>query len=97
MGVATWLAGEFYLPEGSDHPWAVLTPQLMGLLASGFGMIAGSLAPQFVSPRGGEMMVAEKIRSHGENVIETADLSKEEGVPAIAASATPSKSVVEVN
>jgi SSS family transporter len=97
MGVATWLAGEFYLPEGSDHPWAVLTPQLMGLLASGFGMIAGSLAPQLVPRREVEMMIVEKLRSHGENVIETADLSKEEGLPAVDLSTTPSKSVVEVN
>jgi Na+/proline symporter len=97
MGVATWLAGEFYLPEGSDHPWAVLTPQLMGLLASGFGMIAGSLAPQLVPRREVEMIIVEKLRSHSENVIETADPSKEEGLPAVDLSTTPSKSVVEVN
>jgi Na+/proline symporter len=41
LGLATWLALEFGAPEG------ILPPQFAGLLAAVFGMISGSLLPQW--------------------------------------------------
>jgi solute:Na+ symporter, SSS family len=41
LGLATWIALEFANPEG------LFPPQLAGLLAAVFGMLAGSLAPQW--------------------------------------------------
>jgi SSS family solute:Na+ symporter len=41
LGLSTWLALEFVIPE------AALPPQFAGLLASIFGMIVGSLLPQW--------------------------------------------------
>lgn len=57
FGVTVWLALEYYLPEGLEvgetkepHPWAIIPPQLPGLLASFIGMLAGSLLPQWIAP-----------------------------------------------
>lgn len=44
-GLATWLALEHFLPD------ALVPPQLAGLLVSLFGMIAGSIAPQWYGRR----------------------------------------------
>jgi Na+/proline symporter len=41
LGLATWIALEYANPEG------LFPPQLAGLLAAVFGMLAGSLAPQW--------------------------------------------------
>jgi solute:Na+ symporter, SSS family len=48
LGIGTWLAFEFTLPEASEHMWAIVPPQLFGLLAAFVGMITGSLAPQVI-------------------------------------------------
>jgi Na+/proline symporter len=48
LGIATWLVFEFTLPEGSEHPWAIVPPQLLGLLAAFLGMLLGSLTPQWI-------------------------------------------------
>jgi Na+/proline symporter len=48
LGIGTWLAFEFTLPEASEHAWAIVPPQLFGLLAAFMGMILGSLAPQWI-------------------------------------------------
>jgi solute:Na+ symporter, SSS family len=47
-GVGVWLAFEYKLPEDSEHAWAIVPPQLFGLLAAFLGMIVGSLLPQFI-------------------------------------------------
>jgi SSS family solute:Na+ symporter len=47
LGLATWIFFERFAPEGY---WP---PQLVGVLASLTGMIAGSLLPQFVRPGSG--------------------------------------------
>ena len=47
-GLATWLLLEFYAADGAVWP-----PQLVGFLAAGAAMMAGSLAPQWYGkPRG---------------------------------------------
>ncbi len=51
LGVTTWLAFEFSLPEGSENKWAIVPPQLFGLLAALLGMILGSLGPQIIKKR----------------------------------------------
>lgn len=48
FGIITWLILEATLPEGSEHPWAIVPPQLLGLLAAFLGMLIGSLAPQLI-------------------------------------------------
>lgn len=48
LGIFTWLIFEYMLPEGSEHPWAIVPPQLLGLLAAFVGMLVGSLAPQIL-------------------------------------------------
>lgn len=42
LGLGSWILMELFLPEG-DSPWP---PQLVGLLFSCIGMLAGSLLPQ---------------------------------------------------
>ena len=44
LGLAVWLPMEIWLPEGK----ALMPPQFAGFLASVAGMIAGSLAPQWL-------------------------------------------------
>ena len=51
LGVTTWLSFEFSLPEGSENKWAIVPPQLFGLLAAFVGMILGSLGPQIIKKR----------------------------------------------
>jgi Na+/proline symporter len=48
LGLGTWLAMEKYLPESSEHPWAIVPPQIVGLGASILGMLAGGLLPQWI-------------------------------------------------
>jgi solute:Na+ symporter, SSS family len=48
LGLTVWLLLERFLPEGSEHPWAIIPPQLPGLLASFIGMLLGSLLPQWI-------------------------------------------------
>ncbi len=48
FGLVVWLTLEQYLPEGSEHPWAIIPPQLPGLLASFIGMVLGSVLPQWI-------------------------------------------------
>jgi solute:Na+ symporter, SSS family len=50
-GLGTWIAFELTLPENSTHAWAIVPPQLFGLLASFLGMIIGSLLPQYISSK----------------------------------------------
>jgi Na+/proline symporter len=52
-GLSVWVACEVFLPEGSERAWAVLTPQLFGLLAALFGMVLGSLLPQVIAQKSG--------------------------------------------
>ncbi|HEU0290657.1 MAG TPA: sodium:solute symporter family protein [Burkholderiales bacterium] len=47
-GLATWLLLEFYAADGAVWP-----PQLVGFLAAGAAMVAGSLAPQWYGKPGG--------------------------------------------
>jgi Na+/proline symporter len=47
-GLTVWLLLERTLPEGSEHPWAIIPPQLPGLVASFLGMVVGSLLPQWI-------------------------------------------------
>jgi Na+/proline symporter len=51
LGLLVWILCEIYLPEGSEHPWAIMTPQLFGLLASLCGMVIGSALPQLAVER----------------------------------------------
>jgi solute:Na+ symporter, SSS family len=51
LGVTTWLAFEFTLPEGAENKWAIVPPQLFGLLAAFIGMIVGSIGPQIIRQR----------------------------------------------
>jgi hypothetical protein len=44
LGLSSWILMEILAPEG------LWPPQLVGVLASLSGMIAGSLAPQYVQP-----------------------------------------------
>jgi Na+/proline symporter len=92
MGIGIWLLGEFYLPEGSDHPWAVATPQLMGLAASIVGMIGGSLAPQLIRER-----YLEGMSARVENMLEDASLPDQQGVSVVSAPAASAKTLSEVS
>jgi solute:Na+ symporter, SSS family len=57
LGIITWLACEAYGVWGGE-PEAVslqvlqVAPQLVGLIASAIGMLAGSLMPQYIAHRG---------------------------------------------
>lgn len=55
LGLFTWILMENVNPEG------LFPPQLVGLVAAIFGMIAGSLAPQVVGGRGHPEVVDEAI------------------------------------
>jgi Na+/proline symporter len=55
LGLATWILMEQLAPEG------LLPPQLVGLGAAIFGMVAGSLAPQVVGGRGHPEVVDEAV------------------------------------
>jgi SSS family solute:Na+ symporter len=96
LGIGIWLAGEFYLPEGSDHPWAVMTPQLFGLVASGIGMLGGSLAPQLSRAWRIESILPEPAHARVETIVEDGDLRDEESLPAYGSVASAAKSVVDV-
>jgi SSS family transporter len=58
FGLATWLAMENIDPEG------IIPPQLVGLGAAIFGMVAGSLAPQIAGGRGHPGVVDEAVHGH---------------------------------
>jgi Na+/proline symporter len=55
LGLFTWILMEQLAPE------ALLPPQLVGLGAAIFGMVAGSLAPQVVGGRGHPEVVDEAV------------------------------------
>ncbi len=56
LGLATWISCEFFAPEG------ILPPQFAGWLASMFGMIGGSLLPQWYGggQRAAQVAAAER-------------------------------------
>jgi SSS family transporter len=58
FGLATWIAMEQLDPEG------LIPPQLVGLGAAIFGMVAGSLAPTIAGGRGHPNVVDEAIHGH---------------------------------
>ena len=97
MGIGIWLTGEFLLPEGSDHPWAVATPQLMGLVASIGGMVVGSLAPQWIGADAHGTATAEGIRARVEKIIEETQLPEGEIVSAYSEPDLPVRELSKVS
>ena len=58
FGLGTWVAMERIAPEG------LFPPQLVGLGAAIFGMVAGSLAPPIAGGRGHPWVVDEAVHGH---------------------------------
>jgi solute:Na+ symporter, SSS family len=63
LGIGTWLIFEYSLPEDSEHFWAIVPPQLLGLIMAFIGMLFGSLAPQLI---GHTEVDLEAIKEHKE-------------------------------
>jgi solute:Na+ symporter, SSS family len=63
LGIGTWLIFEYSLPEDSEHFWAIVPPQLLGLVMAFIGMLFGSLAPQLI---GHTEVDLEAIKEHKE-------------------------------
>ncbi|MEY4668086.1 MAG: Sodium/proline symporter [Pseudomonadota bacterium] len=97
MGLGSWLLGEFYLPEGSDHPWAVLTPQLLGLTVSVIGMVVGSLAPQLSAADERERVQPNDIGVRVAEMLQEAEVSEGENAATLQAPARASKNVSPVS
>ena len=58
LGLLFWLGAEVTAAE-ADFP-----PQLVGFLASIFGMLTGSLAPQIIQPQGQSIAHALRDEAH---------------------------------
>ncbi len=48
FGIVGWQAYQWLFPEDGEHWLGMVPPQLVGLLASFIGMLAGSLLPQWI-------------------------------------------------
>lgn len=96
LGIGIWLVAELYLPEGSDHPWAIMTPPLFGLVASVVGMIGGSLAPRLSRAWQGERGILEPAPPRVEKIVEGEDVREEPSLPAFGLPSRSAKSVVDV-